>query len=93
MPATLATNEFLLAESLLQPALHTEKKRELIACSIHFWSHLLQNVKTNLTLIIQGLDSQEIATQLGVSEGTVKNHRNASMQSYVASLMNFSNFS
>ena len=69
--------EFLLAESLLQPALHTEKKRELIKRALcTFGQHLLtKREKQIVTLIIQGLDSQEIATQLGVSEGTVKNHR------------------
>ncbi len=69
--------EFHLAESLFQPECHTDKKRELIECALHSFGKglLSQREKQIAVLMIQGLDTKEIAIELEISEGTVKNHR------------------
>lgn len=69
--------EFLLAEPVFSPESYSEKKREFIEVGLHsFGKNLLSTREKQITrLILQGLDSKEIAKQLGITEGTVKNHR------------------
>lgn len=69
--------EFLLAEPLFTPEHHTLPKRELIENALQSFGKglLSQREQQVAVLMVQGLDTKEIALQLEISEGTVKNHR------------------
>ncbi|RQW62810.1 LuxR family transcriptional regulator [Vibrio viridaestus] len=69
--------EFYLAEPLFHPEYHSGKRRELIEGALNTFGQglLSPREKQIAVLIVQGLDSKEIASQLDISEGTVKNHR------------------
>lgn len=69
--------EFLLAEPLFHPESYSLQRREMVEESLHSFGHgVLSNREKQIArLIVQGLDSKEIAQQLNIKEGTVKNHR------------------
>ncbi|AQM21387.1 response regulator transcription factor [Vibrio anguillarum] len=69
--------EFLLAEPVFSPESYSVKKRKFIEDGLHsFGKDLLSTREKQIArLILQGLDTKEIAKQLGITEGTVKNHR------------------
>lgn len=69
--------EFLLAESVFPPESYSLKRREFIVGGLHsFGKDLLSTRERQVShLILQGLDTKEIAKQLNITEGTVKNHR------------------
>lgn len=69
--------EFLLAEQVIIPESYTDNRREFIREALHsFGKDLLSTREKQIArLILQGLDTKEIAKQLGIAEGTVKNHR------------------
>ncbi len=69
--------EFLLAEPVFSPESYSVKRREFIEDGLHsFGNDLLSTREKQIArLVVQGLDTKEIAQQLGITEGTVKNHR------------------
>ncbi|WP_110457345.1 response regulator transcription factor [Shewanella algidipiscicola] len=69
--------EFLLAEPVFSPESYTAKRREFIEDGLHSFGKDLLSTREKLIarLILQGLDTKEIAKQLDITEGTVKNHR------------------
>ncbi|MBF4247844.1 LuxR family transcriptional regulator, partial [Vibrio anguillarum] len=69
--------EFLLAEPVFSPESYSVKKRKFIEDGLHsFGKDLLSTREKQIArLILQGLDTKEIAKQLDITEGTVKNHR------------------
>lgn len=69
--------EFLLAEPVFYPESYSIKRRKFIEDGLHsFGKDLLSaREKQIVRLIVQGLDTKEIAKQLNITEGTVKNHR------------------
>tara|TARA_Y100000588_G_C14242134_1_gene919861 strand:- start:495 stop:1295 length:801 start_codon:yes stop_codon:yes gene_type:complete len=69
--------EFLLAEPVFSPKSYSVKRREFIENALHtFGNDLLSTREKQIAcLIVQGLDTKEIAKQLDITEGTVKNHR------------------
>lgn len=70
-------SEFLLAESLFNSESSPLTGRRLIDEGLaDFGRGLLSNREHQIVrLILQGLDSREIALQLKIKEGTIKNHR------------------
>ncbi|MEF1311447.1 LuxR C-terminal-related transcriptional regulator [Vibrio mytili] len=69
--------EFLLAEPVFSPESYSEKRREFIEDSLDSFGRDLLSTREKqvVRLILQGLDTKEIAKQLNITEGTVKNHR------------------
>lgn len=88
-----SANALLLAHSddttLESETNHTPDMRRWVERALtSFGTQLLSPREQQITaLLVQGLDSQEIATQLGITHGTVKNHRKRIYaQLHVASL-------
>ncbi|MGR2668088.1 response regulator transcription factor [Vibrio campbellii] len=84
--------EFTLAEPVFSPNVYSGQMRAAIESAlISFGQTVLTNREQEIAaLIAQGYDSKEIATQLDVAEGTVKNHRKRIYaQLNVASLSEF----
>lgn len=69
--------EFLLAEPVFSPESYSIKKRRIIEEGLGSFGQdlLTAREKEIASLIVQGLDTKEIAKQLAITEGTVKNHR------------------
>ncbi|MBF4360532.1 response regulator transcription factor, partial [Vibrio anguillarum] len=62
---------------VFSPESYSVKKRKFIEDGLHsFGKDLLSTREKQIArLILQGLDTKEIAKQLDITEGTVKNHR------------------
>ena len=69
--------EFLLAEPVFSLESYSAKRRAFIEDGLQsFGKDLLSAREKQIArLIVQGLDTKEIANQLKITEGTVKNHR------------------
>ncbi len=84
--------EFTLAEPVFSPTTYSGQMHTAIESALaSFGETVLTNREQEIAaLIAQGYDSKEIATQLDVVEGTVKNHRKRIYaQLNVASLSEF----
>ncbi|OUS73514.1 helix-turn-helix transcriptional regulator [Pseudoalteromonas sp. A601] len=69
--------EFTLAEAVFSPAAYSGQLRAAIESALASFgqSVLTKREQEIAALIAQGNDSKEISKQLGVAEGTIKNHR------------------
>mgnify|MGYP000085474935 CR=1 FL=1 len=69
--------EFILAEPVFRAESYSLEKRELIEAGLNsFGEGLLSNREHQVAcLIVKGFDTKEIAQQLEITKGTVKNHR------------------
>ena len=84
--------EFTFAEPVYSPNAYSGQMRAAIESALASFGQtvLTKREQEIAVLIAQGYDSKEIATQLDVSEGTVKNHRKRIYAQFnVASLSEF----
>lgn len=72
-----AQAEFYLAEPVLDPQYYSGRLKPLLTHALATFGQpmLTRREQEVATLLLQGQDSKAIAVALGISEGTVKNHR------------------